>query len=51
MEGSHFIPGIIDPDEFGVDLLCVLDVPNREELKARAPEPQPSESTPLAVGP
>jgi 2-phosphoglycerate kinase len=39
MEGSHFIPGIIDPDEFGVDLLCVLDVPNREELKARALSP------------
>ena len=39
MEGSHFIPGIIDPEEFGVDLLCVLDVPNREELKARALSP------------
>lgn len=36
MEGSHFIPGIIDPYEFGADLLCVLDVPDREELKERA---------------
>ena len=39
MEGSHFIPGIIDPEEFGADLLCVLDVPNRDELKARALSP------------
>ena len=39
MEGSHFIPGVIDPAEIGADLLCVLDVPNREELKARALSP------------
>ena len=39
MEGSHFIPGVIDPQEFGADLLCVLDVPNRDELKARALSP------------
>ena len=39
MEGSHFIPGIIDPEEFGADLLCVLDVPNRDKLKARALSP------------
>jgi len=39
MEGSHFIPGIIDPNEFGADLLCVLDVPNREQLKERAISP------------
>ena len=39
MEGSHFIPGIINPEEFGADLLCVLDVPNRDELKARALSP------------
>lgn len=39
MEGSHFIPGIIDPQESGADLLCVLDVPDREELKARALSP------------
>lgn len=39
MEGSHFIPGVIDPAEFGADLLCVLDVPDREMLKARALSP------------
>jgi len=39
MEGSHFIPGIIDPNEFGADLLCVLDVPDREQLKERAMSP------------
>jgi 2-phosphoglycerate kinase len=39
MEGSHFIPGIIDPNEFGADLLCVLDVPDREQLKERALSP------------
>ena len=39
MEGSHFIPGVIDPEEIGADLLCVLDVPNREDLKARALSP------------
>jgi len=39
LEGSHFIPGVIDPQEYGADLLCVLDVPNREELKARALSP------------
>ena len=39
LEGSHFIPGVIDPEEYDADLLCVLDVPNREELKARALSP------------
>ncbi len=39
MEGSHFIPGIIDPNEFGVDLLCVIDVPDRKQLKERAMNP------------
>ena len=39
MEGSHFIPGVFDPAEFGADLLCVLDVPNRDELKSRALSP------------
>ncbi len=36
MEGSHFIPGVIDPAELGADLLCVLDVPDRQELRRRA---------------
>ena len=39
MEGSHFIPGFVDPAEYGADLLCVLDVPNRDDLKARALSP------------
>ena len=39
LEGSHFIPGVIDPREYGANLLCILDVPNREELKARALSP------------
>jgi 2-phosphoglycerate kinase len=39
MEGSHFIPGVVDPKDLGADLLCVLDVPDREELKRRANSP------------
>ena len=39
LEGSHFIPGVLEPAELGATLLCVLDVPNREELKARALSP------------
>ena len=39
MEGSHFIPGFVDPNEYDADLLCVLDVPNRDDLKARALSP------------
>jgi len=39
MEGSHFIPGFVDPKEYGADLLCVLDVPDRRELTARALSP------------
>jgi 2-phosphoglycerate kinase len=39
MEGSHFIPGVIDPAEYGADLMCVLDVPDRQELKKRALSP------------
>lgn len=36
LEGSHFIPGVLDPDILGATLLCVLDVPDREALKLRA---------------
>lgn len=39
LEGSHFIPGIVDPEEEDADILCLLDVPNREDLKARAVSP------------
>ena len=36
VEGSHFIPGIIDPSSVGADLMCILDVPDRDELSERA---------------
>jgi 2-phosphoglycerate kinase len=39
LEGSHFIPGVLEPEPLGADLLCVLDVPNREELKHRVISP------------
>ena len=35
IEGSHMIPGVLDLDELGATL-CVLDVPDRETLRARA---------------
>ena len=36
LEGSHFIPGVLQPAPLGATALFVLDVPNREELKRRA---------------
>ena len=39
LEGSHFIPGILDPGIVGARLLCIMDVPDREELKRRALSP------------
>ena len=42
LEGSHFIPGVLDPDPLGANLLCVLDVPDREELKHRVLGPNHS---------
>ncbi len=39
LEGSHFIPGVLEPASLGASLLCVLDVPDREELKHRALSP------------
>ncbi len=36
LEGSHFIPGVLEPEKLGADLLCILDVPDREELNQRA---------------
>ena len=35
LEGSHMIPGVLDPEELGATL-CVLDVTDRETLRARA---------------
>ena len=42
LEGSHFIPGVLDIPRHMVDLECVLDVPDREELKFRALSPNHS---------
>jgi 2-phosphoglycerate kinase len=39
LEGSHFVPGAVDYKEWGADLMVVLDVPDREELKKRALSP------------
>ena len=36
LEGSHFIPGVLESEELGASLLCILDVPEREELARRA---------------
>ncbi len=36
IEGSHMIPGVLDPAEIGASLLCVLDVSDREALHHRA---------------
>ena len=42
LEGSHFIPGVLDPASLGANLLCILDVPDREALKLRALSPNHS---------
>ena len=42
LEGSHFIPGILEPESPGANLLCVLDVPDRDALKRRALSPNHS---------
>ena len=39
VEGSHMIPGVLDPEELGVTLMCVLDVPDRQMLWSRALSP------------
>ena len=36
LEGSHFLPGVLEPGILDVTQLCILDVPDREELKLRA---------------
>ena len=42
LEGSHFIPGILEPETTGANLMCVLDVPDRDALKRRALSPNHS---------
>ena len=42
LEGSHFIPGVLDPFPLGAHLLCILDVPDRDALRYRALSPNHS---------
>ena len=42
MEGSHFIPGVLEFTAARADLLCILDVPDREALRFRALSPNHS---------
>ena len=42
LEGSHFLPGVLDLDALGPALLCILDVPDREALKRRVLSPNHS---------
>ena len=42
LEGSHFLPGVLEPASMGAALLCILDVPDREALKLRVLSPNHS---------
>ena len=42
VEGSHFMPGVIESASLGAALLCILDVPDREALKLRVHSPSHS---------
>ena len=42
LEGSHFLPGVLEPELLGVSLHCILDVPDREALKQRVLSPNHS---------
>ena len=42
LEGSHFLPGVLEPKTLEASLLCVLDVPDRETLKQRVLSPNHS---------
>ena len=42
LEGSHFLPGVLEPASLGAALLCILDVPDREALKLRVLSPNHS---------
>ena len=42
LEGSHFLPGVLEPGTLDASLLCVLDVPDRETLKLRVLSPNHS---------
>lgn len=45
LEGSHFLPGVLEPGILDVSLLCILDVPDREALKLRVLSPNHSRRT------
>ena len=42
LEGSHFLPGVLEPSALEASLLCILDVPDREALKLRVLSPNHS---------
>ena len=42
LEGSHFLPGVLEPGTLEASLLCILDVPDREALKLRVLSPNHS---------
>ncbi len=42
LEGSHFLPGVLEPGILEASLLCILDVPDRESLKRRVISPNHS---------
>lgn len=42
LEGSHFMPGVLEPAALGADLMCILDAPDPEALKCRALSPNHS---------
>ena len=45
IEGSHFLPGVLEPGTLEATLLCILDVPDREALKQRVLSPNHSRRT------
>ncbi len=45
VEGSHFLPGFLEPGIVEASLLCILDVPDREALKRRVLSPNHSRRT------
>jgi 2-phosphoglycerate kinase len=42
LEGSHFLPGVLESSTLEASLLCILDVPDREALKLRVLSPNHS---------
>ena len=42
LEGSHFLPGVLEPATLEASFLCILDVPDRDALKLRVLSPNHS---------